>query len=276
MPEPIVSTLWLNENLNNPDLIILDSSPKENKSGLEAKHKNLQIIGARYFDLDGKFSCDKTNLPHMLPVPEKFEEESRKLGINTNSLIVVYDNIGVYASPRTWWMFKIMGHQNVYVLDGGISAWIGKGLPVEEIKSSHYNYGNFKASLNPNLVRNLDFIKENLSSNFEQVIDARSAERFHAKAPEPREGLRSGHIPNSLNLPFQSLLRNGKFKSKNEIKELFDELNIDERPLIFSCGSGLTACITFLAAKLVLKNDQSIYDGSWTEYAQDLDAQIEK
>jgi thiosulfate/3-mercaptopyruvate sulfurtransferase len=265
--EPIASSQWLFENLNNPSLIILDASQKAIYS-TTTTNNNLKITGARYFDLKNNFSNNASDLPNMLPNATQFEAESQKLGINNSSVIVVYDNLGIYSSPRAWWMFKTMGHQNVFVLDGGLPDWIEKKYPIEENEPQQYTAGDFKAQFDSTRVKNYNFIKTNLNNQENIIIDARSSGRFNGTAPEPREGLRSGSIPNSLNIPFGDVLDNGKFKSKEELKSIFSKINPENKELIYSCGSGLTACIILLAGELVLSNKTSIYDGSWTEWAQ--------
>tara|TARA_B100000809_G_scaffold58333_1_gene54772 strand:+ start:3681 stop:4493 length:813 start_codon:yes stop_codon:yes gene_type:complete len=267
MTEPIVSSQWLLENLNNPDIIILDASQKKITSDNEIKN-DLKIDGARYFDLKNNFSDSGCDLPNTLLNKAQFELESQKLGINASSVIVVYDNLGIYSSPRVWWMFKTMGHQNVFVLNGGLPNWIENDYPTEEIKAQQYESGNFKAHLNSESIKDFNFIKANLNNSNQIIIDARSSGRFNGTAPEPRKGLKSGSIPNSVNIPFGDVLKNGKFKSKEELEAIFSEINTEDKELIYSCGSGLTACIILLAGKLVLPNSTSVYDGSWTEWAQ--------
>lgn len=272
--QTVVSPNWLNENLNNANLVVLDASPKSNVSGLDTEFSEIQIKKARYFDLDNKFSDPKTTLPHMLPTPTDFEKEARKLGINNTSEIVVYDNLGIYSSPRVWWMFKVMGHINVKVLDGGLPAWVKLGFETEPIQTGNYTEGNFISQYHSKDVKDFDFVKMNLESQKSIIIDARSNGRFNGTAPEPREWVKSGHIPNSINIPFESLLENGKFKSKDELKTIFQQHDLKNRELVFSCGSGLTACINLLAAEIIMDNPKSVYDGSWTEWAQRKNAPI--
>ena len=267
MTEPIVSSQWLLENLNHPDLIILDASQKAIAADKKEVNK-LQIAGARFFDLKNNFSDTSAHFPNTLPNAAQFELESQKLGINSSSIIVVYDNLGIYSSPRVWWMFKTMGHQNIFVLNGGLPDWIANNYPTEEKHPQQLELGNFKAHFNADKVKGYDFIKANLNNENNITVDARSSGRFNGTAPEPREGLRSGSIPNSFNLPFGDVLEHGKFKSKEELKAIFSEINPENKALIYSCGSGLTACIILLAGELILSNSTSVYDGSWTEWAQ--------
>jgi thiosulfate/3-mercaptopyruvate sulfurtransferase len=202
----------------------------------------------------------------MLPNGFQFEAACRKLGIHKSSKIVVYDNLGVYFSPRVWWMFIAMGHASISVLDGGFPAWKNKDFAMEPIQGYKGEKGDFEAHFKAENVKDRQFITENLTSQTAMVIDARTAKRFNGIDPEPREGLRSGHIPQSINIPFQEVLINGKYRSKEELKSIFASLDSDDRPLIFSCGSGVTACIVLLASELILKNPKAVYDGSWAEW----------
>ncbi|MGB5227220.1 MAG: sulfurtransferase [Eudoraea sp.] len=264
MTEPIVSSIWLYNNLEDPDLIVLDASPKIGKTDF----KNIGIKGARKFDLQNEFSDTSSELPNTLPSPKQFENSCKKLGITNSSKIVVYDNLGIYISPRVWWMFKVMGHQNIAVLNGGLPEWIRRGYETLQHKQNNIKPGNFEAKFRPEMVKYYDFVLSNVSSQESILIDARSPGRFKGIAPEPREGLPSGHIPASLNLPYTEVLEHGKYKSKEALEAIFNKLDVNEKPLVFSCGSGVTACIILLASEFVLKNDKSVYDGSWTEWAQ--------
>jgi thiosulfate/3-mercaptopyruvate sulfurtransferase len=265
MNSTIVSSKWLSDNFDNPDLIVLDASQPSGKS----KSNMLQIIGARPFDIKGTFSDKSSSFPNTFPSKEQFEEGCQELGINSSSKIVVYDSLGIYTSPRAWLMFKAMGHENIAVLDGGFPEWIANGFETTEtIVEKKYSTGNFKATFQPEMIRSIDFVKENLSKKESLVIDARSADRFNSLVPEPRADLRSGNIPNSINIPFQNTIENGKFKSVKKLRRLFKENNSENKSLVFSCGSGITACIVLLATELVFEGNKAIYDGSWTEWAQ--------
>ncbi|MHB1196420.1 MAG: sulfurtransferase [Lutibacter sp.] len=265
---PVVSATLLFENFENPNLVILDASPRENKSNLIPEFTNIQIIGARQFDMEKVFLDKENAIPNMIPREKIFQEECRKLGINKNSLIVVYDNLGVYTSPRVWWMFKAMGHSQIAVLDGGLSTWTQQNFPTEPIGNNKIFKGNFTAKYQPDLVVDSSTILENIESNKMLVVDARSKERFSGISPEPRENMSSGHIPNSINLPFEKVLHHGKMKSKEELTKIFKNLNIEKHSLAFTCGSGITACIILLASELVSENKNALYDGSWAEWGQ--------
>ena len=265
---PLVSVSWLSQNLNAPNLVVLDVSLESNIANIKVEFPGIQIKGARYFDLKRNFSDLESRLPNTLPNPKYFSLACRNLGINNNSTIVVYDNIGVYASPRVWWMFKSMGHKNIAVLDGGLPSWKNKNYPTESIQNRVQPEGDFKVKFNPNLLKKAFQIKENLTSKEAILVDARSNGRFFGLIPETRKNLKSGHIPNAINLPFLDVLKDGKFISTNEISDIFKKLKIDKRPKIFTCGSGLTACILILASTLISEDKHFLYDGSWSEWGQ--------
>ena len=264
MNSTIVSSKWLRDNFDNPDLVVLDASqPKgESKSNMQ------KIKGARPFDIKSAFSDKSSSFPNTFPSKKQFEENCQELGISSSSKIVVYDSLGIYTSPRVWWMFKAMGHSDIVVLDGGFPEWIIKGFATETIVESKYSKGNFKAIFHSEMIRSIDFVKDNLSSNDSLIIDARSADRFNSLVPEPRADLRRGNIPKSINIAFEDTLESGKFKSVEKLTRLFQENNCANKSLVFSCGSGITACIVLLATELVFEGNKSIYDGSWTEWAQ--------
>jgi thiosulfate/3-mercaptopyruvate sulfurtransferase len=267
MLKTIVSSQWLNQNRTDSNLIILDASQKGNKSGLTTDFANLQIKGAKPFDIKNDFSDQSSEFPNTLLSPQDFKIACRNLGINKRSKIVVYDNLGIYTSPRVWWMFKTMGHDAVVVLDGGLPDWVKCGFETEHIQVNKTDKGDFVVNFQSQKVVDFDFVKKNTSSQSYLVIDARSEGRFQGLTPEPRKGLRGGNIPNSINIPFQKVLEDGKLKSKAELSKLFNEMEVQKQPLVFSCGSGITACIVLLAHELCLENETAVYDGSWTEWA---------
>ncbi|MCB0382276.1 MAG: sulfurtransferase, partial [Psychroserpens sp.] len=201
------------------------------------------------------------------PSEKQFQEEAQRLGVNNDSVIVVYDNKGIYWSPRVWWLFKTFGLKTIAVLDGGLPEWKQQGFETLSGKS-HRNWikGNFSATYDNSKMCFFDDILKLTHANAVQILDARSEARFKGLVPEPRNGLRSGTIPNSKNLPYTNLFKGNCFKSTQELKEIFGTFNIEEKSLIFSCGSGITACILALAAEITGHQKNTVYDGSWTEY----------
>ena len=220
---PLVSIGWLYKNFDDPNLVVLDASLKNNKSKLKADFPNIQIKRARFFDLANRFSDTENKIPNMVPSPEVFERECRALGINRNSRIVVYDNLGVYSSPRVWWMFKAMGHEDIVVLDGGLPAWEKAGLVCEPPSSYTAKKGDFVANYQAALVVDAADILKNLDYKKALVIDTRSEARFRARVSEPRENLKGGHIPNSLNIPYNKVLNDGKYRPSSQLIEVFDD-----------------------------------------------------
>ena len=258
----------LKENFNDPKLIILDASIKDTISKKVTDFPGIKIKNARFFDLKNSFCNLENPLPNTLPKPEVFAEECRKLGICKESIIVVYDNLGIYSSPRAWWVFRIMGFKNIAVLNGGLAEWMANSLKTEPIQIETYDRGNFKVAYQKKFVTSKEKLLKNLTTKNALVLDARSKDRFYALLPEPREQIRSGHIPNALNVPYTAVLKDGKFLSEIELAEILDQYDLKKHPLIFSCGSGITACIILLACELVLENEKSLYDGSWSEWGQ--------
>lgn len=272
----IIDVKQLHQNLDDPNLILLDASFKKLGNKVVA-HPDLQIPTARFMDLKGSFSEPGAEFPNTCPNPKHFSEAAQNLGINQDSIIVCYDNLGIYTAPRAWWLFKTMGHQKVYVLNGGLNEWIAQGYRTEAIPENNtYDPGNFNANFQANEMTNIEQVERNLEQNTFLVLDARSKGRFDGIDPEPRAGISSGHIQNALSLPFTEVLSEGKFKSKNELKQIFDSMNLKDQKLVFSCGSGITACIILLAATEVIKNEKSMFDGSWTEWASSLPHKIIK
>lgn len=264
----IVSVEWLSQHLNDTNLVVLDASLKKNQANLDPAYSGSQIKGARFFDLKHLFSDQNSKIPNMMLSADLFRLECQKLGINKEQKIVVYDNLGIYSSPRVWWMFQLMGHSNIAVLDGGLPAWVAAKQPIEPITqcTNTFKVGNFKTNYQKQWLVNKSQVTKNLDHPKALVIDARTQERFLGLAPEPRKNLRSGHIPNALNLPFEDVLQQGFLKNKDALLELVIALKLEEKPLIFSCGSGITACIVLLALETVIGNPKALYDGSWSEW----------
>lgn len=263
--KPLVSVEWLHHNIQATNLIILDASiPKvtaDNDPG-----NTFCIPNARFFDLKNKFSDTNAPFPNIFPSESQFEKEAQNLGINKDSFIVVYDDNGIYSSPRAWWMFKAFGFSNVAVLDGGLPSWIEAYYPLERKTVYHGPKGNFKAQLQSGFMKFFDDVALISESGSHIIIDARSEDRFKGLEPEPRKGLRSGNIPNSINIPYTELLNGNKLKPTSEIEEIFKENITDSKPITFSCGSGITACVLAMGAELVNYKNLSVYDGSWTEW----------
>ncbi|TVZ53038.1 sulfurtransferase [Dokdonia sp. Hel_I_53] len=260
MVDKFVSVDWLNNHLNDNNLIILDAS-----ADFDNDHT---ISYAQHFDLANTFSDEKSSYPNTLPSQAKFQKEARKLGINNDSSIVVFDNKGIFYSPRVWWMFTTMGFKNIAVLDGGLPEWKNKGYPTAISNNRNVQIGDFTAHFNPTALKNYDEILKNRKSCDFQLIDARSKGRFDGIAPEPRPHLKSGHIENSINLPYTTVLENGKYKSEEKLNNIFRNLNLTQKPIVFTCGSGVTACIILFALELISNREKSVYDGSWTEWAE--------
>lgn len=264
---PLVSTGWLHERLGSPDIRIVDASWHFPQTGRNARaeFEDTHIPGAVYFDVD-EIADLSSGLPHMLPPAEKFASRVQKLGIGDGSTIVVYDAHGILASARVWWMFRTMGHQNVFVLDGGFLKWRAEGLPVDDALTSHFAR-HFTPRPDWALVRTYEDVTRLLASGA-QVVDARSPGRFAGTEPEPREGLKGGHMPGAVNLPYTTLLRpDGTLKRPDDLARIFAEAGIDTaKPLTASCGSGISACVILLALATLGNRDGALYDGSWAEW----------
>jgi len=262
----LVSVKWLHQNIENDKLIVLDATIRKISDSTSISSE-VWIPKTRYFDLKGKFSDTEAEFPTTLPSAEQFEREARALGINQDSLIVVYDTKGIYSSARVWWLFKTFGFENVSVLDGGLPEWKRLNYQtVTSLEDANWYAGDFKAIYKSKNMCFFNTISEISTNKNYLILDARSSDRFQSLVAEPRIGLRSGTIPNSENLPYTDLLNGYCLKSTEDLKTIFSTFNIEDKSLIFSCGSGITACILALAATILRYEKLTVYDGSWTEY----------
>ncbi len=273
---PFVSADWLKENLDAPDLVVVDGSYYLAAMNRDAEAEFLagHIPGAVRFDIDSV--KDLANpLPHMIPSAEDFASAVGAKGIGTDSRIVVYDGAGLFSAPRVWWMFTIFGASNVSILEGGFPAWRNAGGPIEEGPARARPQQRFAARLDREAVADLPRIEAALADPTLQVVDARSAARFRGEAPEPRAGLRSGHMPGSVNLPHTEVVENGRLKDAQGIRDALKDHGIDPaQPVITSCGSGVSAAILSLAFMRIGHPPQALFDGSWTEWASRENAPI--
>lgn len=268
LPVPLVSVPWLAAHIDDPSLVVLDATFHPAPSAEERAKPPVYLPHARVFDFDRRICDPSATLPHMMPGTELFEREVRALGVRRDSRVVVYDRIGTFSSPRGWWMFRAMGHDRVAVLDGGLPAWLEAGLPVVHEAEVARHVGDFVAQPREGLFVDADRVAAALESPGAQVLDARSEGRFFGREPEPRAGLRGGHMPNAVNLPFSSLQSGGRMRSPQELEALFAARVSGDPQLIFSCGSGVTACVLALGACLAGRSYLSVYDGSWSEWGQ--------
>ena len=264
----LITPTWLYERLSLPQLVILDCSIEFQIPSEGEKDWQNKIPSSRRFDYDHKFCDLDSALPHMMPTQARFNHLAQQLGINQNSVIVVYDNSGTFASPRAWWMFRAFGHQQVYVLNGGLPAWKKAGYPLTQAYLTAAQNGDFTGKLKPRYFVDANYVLSRINDPASLTIDARSTERFLAQIPEPRPGIRSGHIPRSCNLPFTHLMNGSELKPIDELSSILADNLSTADEYLFSCGSGVTACIVLLAAYLCGYQNLAIYDGSWTEWGQ--------
>ncbi|WP_293901199.1 3-mercaptopyruvate sulfurtransferase [Phenylobacterium sp.] len=274
MTDPLVSTTWLAERLGDDDVRVVDATlplvgqPGQGRDSYVAGH----ILGAVFFDINAIADRD-TDLPHMLPTPAAFAAAAGALGLAREATIVVYDAHGIYSAPRVWWTFRTMGYPRVFVLDGGLKAWRAEGRPVETTEASPQPVA-VEPAFDWRLVTDLDNVREVLAAGSTQVVDARSAARFRGEAPEPRASLRSGHMPGALNLPFNLVVNaDGTLKSVDDLRAAFAHADLD-RPIVTTCGSGVTASILALALARLGRFDVAVYDGSWSEWGARSDTAV--
>lgn len=271
LPSPLVSAQWLAEaRANNPSkLIVLDASwhmPAAARDG-EIEWHSARVPGAGFFDFDRRICDREATLPHMMPDASLFTLEMQRLGINQDSVVVVYDSLGIQTSPRAWWMLKSMGLAQCAVLDGGLPAWQAANFPLDtHAPDEHSQRGDFVANFHPSMFCDWREVLLATSSAQTRILDARSADRFYGRAPEPRAGLRGGHMPGALNLPFDQLIVAGHMRPHEELQAALQDLAAPGKHLITTCGSGVTSCVIAFAAYLMGYRDISVYDGSWSEW----------
>lgn len=276
-PGTLVSTDWLAQHLKDPDLRILDGSWYMADAGRDARaeYQAAHIPGARFFDID-EISDQRSALPHMAPPPEKFISRMRAMGVGDGHQVVVYDGAGIYSAARVWWTFRLMGKQDVAVLDGGFPKWQAEGREIEDmppvVRDRHMT-----VSRQNQLVKDVTQVAHASKLGLATIIDARSEGRFEGTAPEPRPGLRSGHIPGSRNVPFASLLNaDGTMKPVADLRAVFEAAGVDlARPAITTCGSGVTAAVLSLALERIGHRNHALYDGSWAEWGMYDDLPVE-
>ena len=277
IPSPKVKAKWLYHHLEDENLIIFNATiPKvTDKENLSLK-ESYKIKGAVFFDIKNTFSDKEAAFPNTILSPEKFQDKAQEIGVNNNSCIIVYDEIGIYSSARVWWMFQLMGFTNIAVLDGGFPAWKSKEYPVEQKHLINLNKGDFKSFYQPDKIKFTKDVLENIKNKESIVLDARSKGRFYATEPEPRNDIRGGHIPGSVSLPYSEILDHQYLKSNEDLKSIYQDLNTLNKPIIFSCGSGITASVLALGAEIAGIKKYAVYDGSWTEWGSTNHLPIEK
>jgi len=270
-----VSTEWLAGHLNAPDIAIVDASwyLPALKRDPEAEYAAGHIPGAVRFDIDA-VADHKTDLPHMLPDAVAFSSAMQKLGIGDGMTVVIYDGLGLFSAPRAWWTFKVFGVRDVYILEGGLPKWVAEGRPLTD-EATTPRPRHFSARLDHTMVRDVADVKAALTTKSARVVDARPADRFRGEAPEPRAGIKSGHMPGAANVPVGKVVENGRLAAPETLAKLFGDAGVDPgEPIITSCGSGVTAAILWLALETLGAQKLGLYDGSWTEWGGRSDTPI--
>jgi thiosulfate/3-mercaptopyruvate sulfurtransferase len=275
--KPVVSVDWLFQNLDNENLIILDATiPKVTAKKEVSSDEKQQIKGAIFFDIQKTFSDENAAFPNTVLSAKEFEEKAQELGVHHNSCLVVYDDLGIYASPRVWWMFQLMGFTNIAVLDGGLPAWKAKNYPIEKPKNKQLIKGNFTSNFQSDKIKFTADVLSAIEKETVLIADARSKGRFLGTEPEPRSDIQGGRIPNSVSLPYSEIVVHNLMKSENDLKAVFHKINPENKEIIFSCGSGITASVLALGAEIAGLHKHSVYDGSWTEWGSTAGLPIEK
>ena len=277
-PKTLVSTDWLAAHLNDPDLRVLDGSWYLPQMGRDpkAEYDAAHIPGARFFDID-EISDLRSDLPHMAPPPEKFISRLRAMGVGDGHQVVIYDGVGLFSAPRVWWLFRLMGKTDVAVLDGGLPKWRAEGRATEDmapiVRDRHMT-----VQRQAHLVKDVTQVAAASKLGDYEIIDARPAARFRGEAPEPRDGLRAGRIPNSRNVAFAGLLNaDGTMKDPAALRAAFEDAGVDlAKPAITTCGSGVSAAILSLGLERIGHRDHALYDGSWAEWGMYNDLKVEK
>ncbi|MEL6289802.1 MAG: 3-mercaptopyruvate sulfurtransferase [Pseudomonadota bacterium] len=267
----LVSTVWLADHLDAPDVLVLDASYYLPTAGRDpdADYLSARIPGAVRFDID-KVADPDAPLAHTMPSPTVFAAQVRRLGIGDGMQIVIYDTAGLFSAARAWWMFRVMGHDDVRVLDGGLAKWQAEGRPVEDGPATARQPRHFTPKHRPGMIADLNHVRQTIESKSAQIVDARSAERFSGEAEDPHGELRTGHMPGAANVPYATLLNPDRtMKSDRELREIFSAAGVNgSKPIITSCGSGVTAAIVTLALAEIGIDTGRLYDGSWTEWGR--------